>query len=219
MNEKQVTIITIACLALILLGGAGAFYYFDMMVLEEKNQELARVKEEVSAADAKVKKIPDLKSEITQLKADEARLITRIPNLVRAEYDTLANLLDDLRRRSGVIVPRASWVIPQKPQPIAGRPMAAVPVSVHKVQYDLQVSGGFYQLLRYINLLEAQERYIGIDTMTLVRGNESESGGRTGPQVHDLKISVYTYTYRKDDLTPVIETQDVEPGRSTELPD
>jgi Tfp pilus assembly protein PilO len=212
VNEKKVTIITIVCLAFILLAGGGAIYYLQFVILAEKEVALAAVAQSLREAQEKVAKIPVLEKEIKDMEVTEKELEKRIPKLTRAEYDTFANLLDDFRRRSGVSVSRGSWVLPQKPQPTPGRPQPRnIPASVHKVEYDIAVTGGFYQLLRYMNLLEQENRFINVESFTIARPGEGAK--------REMKLTLYSYTYRPPTETPEVEIVEQRKGRSTDIPD
>ena len=191
MNEKQFTIIWVVALALIIIAGGAAIYYLQFEVLEEKKAELAVVLGQVQDATKKKNAIPGLRTSIAQLEKKEAELITHIPNLTRMEYDALAELLDELRRKSGVSVSRAAWVVPSRASAMPGRPVQ--PPTVHKVQYDLAVTGNFYQLLRYINLLEQNRRFLGVETFGIGKGAGSEKGpgpAQARPSYHDLQLHV-----------------------------
>jgi len=216
VNEKKVTIITIICLAFILLAGGGSIYYLQWVKLVELEQQLDQVKKELDDVRRKVAQIEPLKVEIKKLEGEEKEKIKKIPNLDRAEYDTFANMLDEFRRRSGVTVSRGSWVNPAKPQPVPGRPAPRnIPATVHKVQYDLMISGGFYQLLRYVNLIEQQTRFINVESFAVSKSSDSNAG----PSRRDLKLTLYSYTYRPPTETPEIEIEEQRKGRSTEIPD
>lgn len=220
MNEKQFTIIWTVALVIILLAGGGAIWYLQFDVLEEKRAALKTVKAKVADAKAKQGKIKQLKESIAALTKQANDLAAHIPNLDRAEYDVFAELLDDLRRKAGVNVPRAAWTIPSKPTPIPGRQSFVQPATVHKVQYDIAVNGSFYQLLRYVNLLEQQKRFIGVENFAITKS----SGGDAGPNKpttprRDLKIQIYSYTYKMPKTPFELPPEEARSGRSTEIPD
>lgn len=220
MNEKRATIITVVCLILIVIGIGASVYYFHMVVLEEKKKELATVETAVKAAKDKQAKIPGLLKQIENLKKEEEQLIKHIPNLDRAEYDTLANMLDGHRRRAGVGVDTARWVTPTKKQPVAGLPAKNVPPTVHKVQYDINVDGSFYQLLRYVNLLEQESRFINVETFSIAKSTETEIGPARGAPKRNMKVTIYSYTYKP--LTPevpMIEAPEQRYGSTSPIPD
>jgi len=216
MNEKQFTIIWVVALVIILLAGGGAIWYLQFDVLVEKRKILDGVKQQVQVAKDKQAKIPVLRASIAELTKQANELATHIPNLDRAEYDVFAELLDDLRRKAGVVVPRANWTVPGRPVPIPGRPAFNQPATVHKVQYDLTASGSFYQLLRYINLIEQQRRFIGVDNFNVTKGGDSTKGST--PK-RNLRLTIYSYTYKMPAAPFVIEAEEPRSGKSTEIPD
>jgi len=216
MNEKQFTIIWVVALVLIIIAGGASIYYLQFEVLEQKKQELAIVQGQVLDATKKKNAIPGLRNSIAELEKKESELITHIPNLTRAEYDVLAELLDDLRRKAGVSVSRAGWMVPSRAAAMPGRPVQ--PPTVHKVQYDLTVSGNFYQLLRYINLLEQNRRFMGVETFSIAKGSGAEAKSVLLPK-RDLRITIYSYTYKLPPTPFIIDSDEVRSGKSTDLPE
>jgi len=217
MNEKQFTIIWVVALVIILLAGGGAIWYLQFDVLEEKRAALKAVKGKVADAKTKKEKIKGLKESIASLTKQAGELAAHIPNLDRAEYDVFAELLDELRRKAGVNVPRAAWTVPLKPTPIPGRQAFVQPATVHKVQYDLTVNGSFYQVLRYINLMEQQKRFIGVENLSINKSGDSSS--KTSMPRRDLKIQIYSYTYRMPKQPFELPAEEARAGKSTDIPD
>ncbi|HZE99450.1 MAG TPA: hypothetical protein VE981_20770 [Planctomycetota bacterium] len=218
MNEKQFTIIWIAALVLILIAGGAAIYFLQFEELENQKKILADVQSQVFEATKKKNAIPVLQTSILELQKKEAELISHIPNMTRAEYDAFAELLDDLRRKCGVSVSRATWSVPQKAISIPGRPPVVQPPTIHKVQYDVNVVGTFYQLLRYINLLEQNRRFIGIESFAIAKGGGGDSKGKEAPK-RELRITIYSYTYKLPAAPFVINAEEGRSGRTTEIPD
>jgi Tfp pilus assembly protein PilO len=218
LNEKQFTIIWVAALALIIIAGGAAIYFLQFDILEEKEVELRAVQDQVADATKKKNLIPELRKSIAALEKKESELITHIPNLTRAEYDVFAELLDELRRKAGVTVSRAGWTVPSRPTPIPGRQATVQPATVHKVQYDISVTGTFYQLLRYINLLEQHRRFIGVESFTITKGPGGDGKGAVLPR-RELRVTIYSYTYKLPAQPFVIETEDAKSGKSTDLPE
>jgi len=219
MNEKQFTIIWVVALALIIIAGGAAIYYLQFEVLEQKNQELAAVRSQVLDATKKKNAIEGLRKSIVELEKKEAELITHIPNMTRAEYDIFAELLDEIRRKAGVAVSRATWTVPGRAVSIPGRTAAVQPPTVHKVQYDLSVVGTFYQLLRYVNLLEQNRRFIGVEQFSITKGPGGDTKGQVSLPKRELRVTIYSYTYKLPPKPFEIEAEDVRAGKSTDIPD
>lgn len=222
MNEKQFTIIWVVALVIILLAGGGAIWYLQFDLLVEKREALRAVKAKVADAKSKKDKIPALKKSIEALTKKATELATHIPNLDRAEYDIFAELLDELRRKAGVSVPRANWTVPTRPTPVPGRQAFVQPATVHKVQYDITVNGSFYQLLRYINLLEQQKRFIGVENFAVTKSSGSDATtalNKAAAPRRDLKITIYSYTYKLPPKPFELPPEESRSGRSTDIPD
>ncbi len=219
MNEKQFTIIWVVALVLILIAGGTSIYFLQFDMLEEEKRKLVEVQGQVLDATKKKNAIKGIKDNIVELQKKEAELITHIPNLTRAEYDVFAEMLDDMRRKAGVTVSRAGWTVPGRPSPIPGRPAVVQPPTVHKVQYDLSVTGTFYQLLRYINILEQNKRFIGVENFSFNKGAGGESSKGPESPKRDLKITIYSYTYKLPPAPFEIVAPEARSGKSTDIPD
>jgi len=218
MNEKQFTIIWVVALVLILIAGGTSIYFLQFDILEEQKKKLAEVRSQVLDATKKKNAIDGIKKSIASLEKKEAELITHIPNLTRAEYDVFAELLDDIRRKAGVTVSRASWGVPSRPAAIPGRPAVVQPPTVHKVQYDMSVTGSFYQLLRYINILEQNKRFIGVENFSISKGSSDIAKPSEAPR-RDLKIIIYSYTYKLPPKPFEIDAPEARSTKSTDIPD
>lgn len=225
MNEKKPLIIASAALALIIMAGGGVLYYLHFVVLPQNQKLLDEARKAVADAKDKQGKIKAFTDQIALLKKDEEKKKSRIPNLDSKEYDGLANLLDDIRKRAGVDISggryspaKTAATTTKAPKGAAAGPGA----NVHKVQYDMSVRGAFHQLVRYLNLVEKEKRFLNVDTFVIARGSEVASKGKSVAQaVRELKITISTYTYRTPAPPPptVAPEADDKGGQSTPVPE
>jgi len=236
MNEKKPLIIASAALGLIILVGGGVLYYLHFVVLPKIQKDLDDAQKAVADAKDKQNKIKGFTEEIERLKKEEEKKKTRIPNLDSKEYDGLANLLDDLRKRAGVDLAGGAYS-QSKSSPGAARagapktPAKGAPAptaGVHKVQYDLNVKGGFHQLLRFLNLLEKERRFLNVESFDVARGTADTSardikaGKSSAPApIRNLKVVVSSYTYRTapPPPAPTVGVEVDRGGQSTPVPD
>jgi Tfp pilus assembly protein PilO len=230
MNEKQVTIIAVAILAFVLLAGGVITWYLYAKKLAGKKAELVAAENAVKDAGEKRGKIKGLEEQNQKLAKDIKEKQKQIPDLTKLEYDQFANLLDDLRRRANVAVSSADWIATDKMvKAVKGRPGGGLPPTIHKVQYTLMVTGGFYQLLKFVNLLEQEHRFIAVQNFSLSQGPGAKparaaKGGETAPPsvlLRDMKITLYSFTYRvpraeAEKALPPVERKSTE---STPLPE
>lgn len=234
MNEKKPLIIASAVLGLIILVGGGVLYYLHFVVLPKAQKALEAAQKAVADAKDKQGKIKGFNEEIERLKKEEEKKKTRIPNLDSKEYDGLANLLDDLRKRAGVDLAGGSFSQPKTAVKTASsrtaKGAAAPAAGVHKVQYDLNVKGGLHQLLRFLNLLEKERRFLNVETFDVTKGSgdsiaaKDAKAGKSSPgaPIRNLKVVVSSYTYRTPPPPPSPTTAVAEVdkgGQSTPVPD
>lgn len=228
MNEKKPLIIASAVLALIIMAGGGTLYYLHFVVLPENVKARDAARKAVADAKDKKGKIKGFTETIESLKKEEEQKKSRIPNLDSKEYDGLAVLMDDLRKRAGVDINRGAFSQSKAAAAAAakGAPKggpAPPSANVHKVQYDFQVKGAFHQLVRYLNLVEKERRFLNVENFSIVRGSEAATKGKSAAQaMRELKISISSYTYR---VPPTVEPPPTTPvaddkgGQSTPVPD
>ena len=226
MNEKKPLIIASAALGLIILAGGGVLYYLHFVVLPKSQKALDAAQKAVADAQDKKGKIKGFVDQIEVLKKEEEKKKTRIPNLDSKEYDGLANLLDDIRKRAGVDISGGRYSQPKATTAGKGPKGAgagAATANVHKVQYDMTVKGAFHQLVRYLNLIEKERRFLNVDTFVVTRGSDSASRGKGVAQaMRDLKITVSSYTYRTAPTPaapPSPAAAEDKGGQSTPVPD
>jgi len=196
MSEKQVTILSVVILAVILVAGGAAVWYFQFNVLVKDKDELAALEKQVSEDRAKRDQIERLEKEIAKLKEDEAREIERVPNLDRSEYDRFIDGIERMRRQAGTIISEARLGQAGRGQPLArGAGAKALPPFVKQVDYEFNCQGPFFPLLRFMNLLETEKRFIEIGSCTISSSKRDLSPGVPG-LVRDMRISVVTYSFQ-----------------------
>ena len=217
MKEKQLTLLAWISLVSIILVGGGLVYYFQFVQLAAMRQEAADLLDKVKSAKKKSDAIRSLETQKKLLAAKEQELRAHIPDMSRLEYDKFANLLDSKREEAGVFIPAATWMPVRGGRPLPGRGNRQLPKSMNKVQYRVSVEGDFYQILRYLSILEKLERFIGIDNFNIARGAGSDGEGNF---TRNMGLTLYSFTYQpeKED-EPTIDFDDQPQGQSTSPPE
>ena len=216
------TVITI----LILVGGGVLNGWLWFSWLPQLNEELAQEEKKWATAHAKLHgpdtspanrdSLPSIVEDIEKFTIDLDKLKKMVPNLDRSEYDTFADELDELRKRSGVFVWKAKWLIAKKTSRSSrGLQPKIVPPKMHKVQYDLDLTGSFFQLLRFIRMLEKEQRFVNVESFAISPGTSSKSG----KLVRKMDLMLYSFTYRQTDEALKIKIPKKEYSKSTEIPD
>lgn len=195
MSEKKITLITLIVLGLILLGGAGAIWYLYFNVLAAEEEEITQLQSKVAQARRKQSQLKSLREMLDKLTKDAEEKAARIPSLDIEEYDRFANTIEGLKRQAGIFVWQAAHI--EERRSVSRRGMAAgkrLPPQVHKVDYEFLCTGRFFPLLRFINLLETNQRFLEIQSCSISTWEEALQDDPRS-DLREMKIKVTTYTY------------------------
>ena len=90
------------------------------------------------------------------------------------------------------------------------------PVTMHKVQYDLDVTGSFFQLLRFVRMLEKETRFVSVESFNI----SPEAGDKdSAALVRKMDLTLYSFTYRQTDKALEIEIPKKEYSLTTKIPE
>lgn len=169
MNDKQVTIITAAAMALVAIGlGAATYFYFL-----EKNQvakdELAAKQTELAGWAKKETELNGWKKQLPELlKADEER-IDILPTKEERKEQEFHNSVYAIARESNAII-RSSTPVAAKAagpaKPVAGAAGAGAG-PWEKVTYKYRVEGEFYNVASFLSRIEGMKRFVKVVSVQL----------------------------------------------------
>jgi Tfp pilus assembly protein PilO len=214
MNERNVTIVSIVILSLTLLGGGLGIYYLRSN-MATKTRERNNLKAEVDDAVKKQGELPKLKAQRNALNEKIKAGEERVPRLDELQYDELADLIDSLRKLASVTLSDARFSSPKT---------KVASASMHRATYDINLKGGFFNLLRFINLVEAQKRYIGVASFSIAdAGGDAMVGKGSLIPIRSMRVQIFSFTRKpgKGAPTPTTEIKAPEPEKapsSTPLP-
>ncbi len=185
MNERNVTIVSIVILSLTVLGGGVGIYYLrSNMAVKEKERKALQA--EVDDAVKKQGELPRLKAQRNGLNDKIKAGEERVPRLDELQYDELADLIDSLRKLASVTLSDAKFSSPK------GKGGSA---AMHRAVYDINLKGGFFNLLRFINLVEAQKRYIGVASFTISdAGGDAAVGKGSLVPIRGMRVQIFSFT-------------------------
>jgi type IV pilus assembly protein PilO len=173
MNRRTIVFGALAAVAIV------ALWYF--LVFSPKNNQISDEKDNLAEAErqgqtleAELRQLQDLANRSPEIEAQLGKLSAAIPE--QPNQADLISGLNDIADESGI-----TWqsVTMQEPQPGTAQAPPTIPVQI-------QIEGGFFQALDYVNRLEHLERLVVIDGVTMNSGSGgsggtgTESGGGTG---------------------------------------
>jgi Tfp pilus assembly protein PilO len=162
MNNRTVTV---GVLAAVLIVAAWWMFLFS-----PARSDASKVDTEVKAAKAKSlsletekKQLEDLEKRAPEIEADRDRLRNAVPD--QPDLATFIEQANQLGVDTGV-----TWVSVSPTEPAAG-------TAAGTIQVALQVTGGYYQVLDYLNRLESIPRLVVVDQVSLTASDASAAGG------------------------------------------
>ncbi len=111
-------------------------------------------------------RLEDLKSRQPELMDEKNRLSGRVPAL--PDLEVFIRAANDLSVESGL-----DWlqISPAEPVPAAN--------GISEIRMSMQLEGGYYQVLDYLNRMEDMSRLVVVDTISVAVGGGAEGGGTT----------------------------------------
>lgn len=212
-DERTVMIVSVVALVVILLAGGAAAWWLQGQLSDLEKQKKS-LQGQVDDMRQKQRELKKLEARVEELNAEIKKGNDRIPVLDILQYDELADKIDELRRLSSTFIDNVKFTPGGKAGVSAGGP--PVPPSMNKAIYEIEISGGFFNLLRFLNLLEAQKRFIAVQSFSITAGAEQGGSGKTSTliPVRDLKIQIYSFT-RKDPSMMMRPGLPPQPGQPT----
>ena len=179
MNEMKKTVISAVAVLLAVVVACG-WIYMGWADCKKAETVLAQKKAHVITLREKINRIPKLREEKNKLQEELAEYETILPN--DQELDKIFDTLSDFTRDSGVNIlefrPEAEMV--NGPEQASS--------SYRKVTYSLKLAGDFFQVTKFVNLLENYKRFVRVDSFDMGKTKLDAPLGDTS-----LQISTFVY--------------------------
>lgn len=184
--EKKVTIITGVFIALVVVVGGGAIYWFHFEELAALKAQRDKAKKEYDVMVGKQMKLQELRQKEKELPQREEKLGRSVPTLPSGTWDPHRQHFYVLRKKCGVSLKRdVEQQIVKKPGQAAGGPGKA-----EESAFELTIEGGFNNIGRFIHMLEHGDPIMIVDGFG-IKGRRSP----TGVALKELRIKVKSYGF------------------------
>jgi len=172
MNNRTITIGAVVAIAIL-----GVWWMF---VFSPIRSDSSKAQKDVDAAQAetrtletRVKELEDLEKRAPQIQSD----LDRMHKLVPEDAD-LASFVDQANKLAADAGVKWMSVAPVAPDGTT---------STGEIQLTMQLDGGYFQVLDYLNRLEHMPRLVVIDQIQV---NANNSAGGTGSAAQELSVSL-----------------------------
>ncbi|MBM3674781.1 MAG: hypothetical protein FJW88_07450 [Actinobacteria bacterium] len=148
--------------------------------LDDTREQVSEQQRQQLSLEATVKRLQALAENAPQLQATLRRYDAAIP-----ETPDLADFIiqcNDIAIASGI-----DWLAISPSPPAAGTPVTTIALSIN-------VQGGFFQVLDYLNRLEDLERLVVVDTINIAAGGGTADGSGTTSASSDASGGTLTVT-------------------------
>lgn len=179
MSEMKKTAISAVAVLLALVGTtAWAYTGWGKCKTTEKVVEQKQTK--LSELQGKIAAIPALRQEKSKLQEELTEYETILPN--DRELDKIFDTLSDFTKDSKVVITEFK---PERERQNTGKTNTS---SYKQVSYDLKLEGGFFEVTKFINLLENYKRFVRVDSFEIGKRNLDEP-------LDEVKLKISTFVY------------------------
>lgn len=159
---------------------------------------IASTQQEIEQQDAILRQKPALQKQLDDLAADIKEAKQRLPSEAEKTEmrERIERLLNDINETQGLGKVQFHGV---KITESGGRGRDAK-AAYQTVTYDVEISGELNGIIRYIDLIEKNTRFMTITSFSLTPGTLSvaATGDRVEQAPHKVKLTIVTYVYIED---------------------
>lgn len=184
-EKKKMLLVGGVAVAICLMAVGGVWWASGLIETEREGIEADN--KLIAQAEAKIKKIEPTEKEVIILRENLEGYVKILPN--DRDLPEFVRMLNKFQEQSGMTL--VMFNPPKQAQ------KGKNPEQFSKTVYTYEVTATLWQFLRFISLIENYERFVSITDFTIgsavgARGKTQSSDGDT---VHNIKLTMETYTY------------------------
>jgi Tfp pilus assembly protein PilO len=180
-QKKLLLTIGGGALGLCLVAGGGIWY--SLGLVDETMAEVTKKNEAITAAELKIKRIPNLEKDVVILRENLVEYVKILPD--SKELSEFVRMLSQFDRQSGV---KSASLLPVRRGEKKGE--AFTPI-----EYSYEMTATLWQCLKFMNLIENFQRFVSITDFSIESGAKDANETRDGDVVHKVKLTMQTYAY------------------------
>lgn len=182
MHKKIIIVLVVIGL---LIAGAD-IGFLRLYKIKKLNEKIKKIEKEVSELENKVDQIPQLQAEVKKLEETEAVFKSKLPTEEEASVDSFIRILTSYARATKCETTRLI-----KKAPVITPETESMPFST--VTFDINIQCNFYEAVKFVSMLENQERLVNIESMA-IRKNPAE---QQNPEATIIPLTFSTYIWKK----------------------
>jgi len=204
LSERQRLILTIAVTVLI-TGGLLALIFKDRTEIEATNDEITTLDTRIRAAEVEIRKTRDREDKVLVYRAVEERELAVLPT-----KQEIANFHRDL----SLYLAQAGLRFQELPESTPVE--SSLSKGIFVTRTVLTCGGESSALLRFLNMIENDERLVSVKGLKVKAGGRHRSrvDASDGKPQHDIEVHLETYFYNPESKTVI---QNKIPGEESRL--
>ncbi len=179
MSEGRKLLISVL-VVVVTLGGIVAWLVVGMKTSRRLDVSVKQKAQQLTDLQEKVAAIPTLRQEQQRLAGELEECETILPN--DREQNKIFDTLSEYEREAKVEIQSFSPVRERKSRP------GAAQTSYRKVSYDLDLGGEYFNLVKFLNLLENHHRFMQVDSFKIKQKDENSP-------VNDVSLNISTFVF------------------------
>lgn len=184
-NETQ-RLLLICGVTVALCGVAGGGVYWAKSEAEAVRQRIDTTQQQITAAEVKIRKIPDLEKQVIIMRENLKEYVKILPE--RQELTNFVRMVNQFIGQSGVEMLR--WN--------PGRSGARKGADFEEWTYTFEFNASLWQFLKFVNFFENYERFVKVKSFQLTANAVEARDGVDVPDgdvQHKVSMMVETYVY------------------------
>jgi Tfp pilus assembly protein PilO len=182
-QKKQLLAIAGGATAICLLAAGGVYH------AQGKIEELGRItlekQQAIAAAEAKIAQIPSLEKDVIILRENLDEYVKILPDT--KELVAFVRMLNQFERQSGIL---GTGLIQKGSRSDKSKDRFTA------IEYTYEMTATLWQFLKFVNLIENYERFVSITDFSIQTGGKGKNDDtRDGDVVHNVRLTMQTYTY------------------------
>jgi len=204
LNEKQKILLTLIVFGL-LVGGLVTVNVFKFRDRSELLAKIDALQEEENKANAKIKRIPELRDKRANLANTIDIYAEILPKEEHTQHDAFVEIIDSYRKDTQIVIQRTEYLKAKSETDEKKKSKE----NFIRHRYRFKLVGTVPDFLRFINKIENHTRFLKIDAITIKplgaadelnefdEKADSDEIAKARIPFKDIEVTVSTYTYSK----------------------
>lgn len=164
--------------------------------------EISGVEDQITQKQAVIDRKPEIEKKLNEIQGEISEAEERLPREAEKAQmrEVIERLARDIPPEVGTVKLRSVRILEDDPSAGAGSAGAGGSRrgALRTITYQTEVSGDMNGLIKYIDSIEKNKRFMSVNTISLRGGgvkSDAEAKGKIQYELHNMKMDLVTYVY------------------------